>query len=454
MFYIILYTGIMFASVWLYERKKPITNDYFLVANRRISGIVGSMSVASSWIWAPALYVSTQVGYQWGYSGLIWFIVPNMLALMIFAPFANLVRRKLPDGFSYIQHLQGSKGYFREVQLSVHLIVQVIILAIQAGAGSELISAVSGVSYYLVLLIIIFGPLSYCLLSGLSSSVFTDAIQYVLILLPVILIIFAFPEWDKVTFSSFKPFNPLDSKVLLEFGIASSLTLLFSIFVDHQQWQRVFAARPESVCKTFIAAGFMHGAVTFGLGTLGIILFSIGFKTANPQLIGVEYVKLNMGQGFTALFIIMGLCGLCSTINSCYCAFSSLYSTEIRKNNAVLRNSREAMICLAFLALVIGALRIPLITIWLTIGIIRLSAFCPTLASVLIKNFSGRVGTAAIFCSVLLGMPLFIYGHLHNDSIARTTGMLVSLVVGFLICLMERWRSGSTITTNPSSRYC
>jgi Na+/proline symporter len=42
------------------------TRDGFLVANRNVNWILGGASIAASWIWAPALFVSVQMAYQKG----------------------------------------------------------------------------------------------------------------------------------------------------------------------------------------------------------------------------------------------------------------------------------------------------------------------------------------------------------------------------------------------------
>src|ERR1700733_8724785 len=110
MIYLIAYSLVCILIVFLAEAGRRQTPERFLVAERKIGGVFGAFAVAASWIWAPALFVSTQVGYKWGYSGLFWFVVPNVLALILFAPVANHVRRRLPNGFSYIQFISEKDG--------------------------------------------------------------------------------------------------------------------------------------------------------------------------------------------------------------------------------------------------------------------------------------------------------------------------------------------------------
>lgn len=58
------------------------TNKY-LVA-RGLNSASYAKSIASTWIWAPALFVSSQIAYQYGLSGFLMFLIPNVLTLLIF----------------------------------------------------------------------------------------------------------------------------------------------------------------------------------------------------------------------------------------------------------------------------------------------------------------------------------------------------------------------------------
>ena len=76
------------------------TKEGFLVAGRKVGWFIGSSSIAASWIWAPALFVSVQLAYQKGLAGIFWFTFPNIIALAIFAFLAPKIREKMPDGYT------------------------------------------------------------------------------------------------------------------------------------------------------------------------------------------------------------------------------------------------------------------------------------------------------------------------------------------------------------------
>src|SRR5215471_17421079 len=92
------------------------TKEGFLVAGRNVGWVLGGFSIAASWIWAPALFVSVQMAYQKGLPGIFWFTFPNILSLTIFAALAPRIRNRLPEGYTlpeYVRHKFQTKRVHR-----------------------------------------------------------------------------------------------------------------------------------------------------------------------------------------------------------------------------------------------------------------------------------------------------------------------------------------------------
>src|SRR6185436_5095789 len=91
-------------TTWIARRHRLDKVD-FLLASRKLGMLFAATSIASSWIWAPALFVAAQKAYEQGVAGLFWFIAPNFLALIVFAPFALRIRKRLPLGYTLPQYM-------------------------------------------------------------------------------------------------------------------------------------------------------------------------------------------------------------------------------------------------------------------------------------------------------------------------------------------------------------
>ena len=115
---LIVYALIMLGATLVFT-KKGNDSESFHVANRNIGTVQSAMSVAATWIWAPALFTSAEKAYTNGIAGLFWFLAPNILCLLLFIPFAKKIRTELPDGITlsgYMYH-KYRKGHVKNVYL-------------------------------------------------------------------------------------------------------------------------------------------------------------------------------------------------------------------------------------------------------------------------------------------------------------------------------------------------
>lgn len=94
-----IYAALMM-GVTLALSRKSATSENFHVADRKLGVIQSAMSIAATWIWAPALFTSAEKAYANGIPGLFWFLVPNVLCLLIFIPFSKRIREQMPDGIT------------------------------------------------------------------------------------------------------------------------------------------------------------------------------------------------------------------------------------------------------------------------------------------------------------------------------------------------------------------
>lgn len=66
-FLVVLLFGIaMILITWFFTKHYRMSTEDFLMAGRSVPWWRGAASIAASWIWAPALFISCQMAYQLG----------------------------------------------------------------------------------------------------------------------------------------------------------------------------------------------------------------------------------------------------------------------------------------------------------------------------------------------------------------------------------------------------
>lgn len=396
------YFAFVFLLTWVTTRSQRFTKEQFFVADRKVSMWQGAFSIAATWIWAPALFLAAQKAYLEGFPGLFWFTVPNVLCLIIFAYFAQAARQKLPKGYTLPGYMFARYGSDRVRTIyMVELIgLAVCAFAVQLLAGGQLISGLTGLSFFWVTILMAGVAFSYSVFSGIRASVVTDYAQMAIIFLAgFILVPWAITNsggmanvwagFAGVSGEYSSLFRGPGASVFYSFGIATTIGLLAGPFGDQSFWQRSFAIKQDVVKRAFIWGGLLFGIVPLTMSLLGFAAAGLQMPVNNPGMVNLEFVRSYLPAWGVVLFVYMVMCGLVSTLDSKFCAVSSLVGHDLREmrgsrgnDRIVLRDARLSMPVLAAVALVIANIPgMQILYLFMFYGVLRATTLLPTALS-------------------------------------------------------------------------
>ena len=242
------------------------------------------MSIAATWIWAPSLFVSAEKAYTNGLPGLFWFLVPNVLCLLIFVPFGKRMRTQAPEGITlsgYMQQRYHSKGVHGAYLFELSALA-VLSTAVQLLAGAKILAAVTGWPFCALTIVLAAIAFSYSQYSGIKASVLTDALQMVLMLACCALLVPWALSGDTGLSSLVTGlaghsgeytslFNEKGLEVLLAFGVPTAVGLIAAPFGDQCFWQRAFSIREDKIGRAFQLGALFFAVVPLSMGVLGFI---------------------------------------------------------------------------------------------------------------------------------------------------------------------------------------
>lgn len=458
------YTVVVSAFVWFFSRGFSFDKLHFLVANREIEKVPAAFSIAAAWIWAPALFVSSEKAYTQGWVGLFWFLIPNMACLMLFSFFAERIRQLFPDGFTLSGYM--CQRHSKRVQ-NVYLValagLATCSFAVQLLAGGKIISAVSGLPYFLVTVLLALIPIGYSLYSGLKASILSDFFQMMVILVIGGTIV----TWAVSASGGFEMvWKGLNGKtgtytdlfsgdglnVFFTFGIPVTIGLLSGPFGDQSFWQRAFAIKRSAVQPAFIIAAFVFGIVPLTLSVFGFLAAGMEMKVIDTSQVNMEVV-MNLLPGWVVVpFLYLLLSGLVSTLDSNLSAIASLAGHDMlaRKKvvgdysrREVMQYSKGSMVVLVLGGIAIA--NIPGLTIlylFLFYGTLRASTLLPTIITLLKKQVSEAGMFWGILISLSIGLPIFAYGNLYKITLAIIGGSLFTVLAsGVTVLLLSAYEN-------------
>lgn len=444
MLVLIVYAAIIIGATILFTKK---TNDVerFNVADRNVGAVLGALSIAANWVWAPSLFVSAERAYGTGIPGMFWFLVPNVLCLIIFIPFAKRVRSQVPNGITLSDYM--GKWYNSAKVQGIYQFqlgsLAVMSASVQLLAGSKMVSIMTGLPFFWVSVILATIAFTYAQFSGIKASITADVAKIAVVLGGLALLL---PMTMRSSGGISTLINGLGGRtgeytalfsgkgidVLLAFGLPTAIGLMSGPFGDQSFWQRSFSIRERSIGRAFFFGALIFGLVPICMGSIGFLAAGAGFNAADTGVVNLEYITALLPEWVLIPFLFMVIAGLLSVVGSNLCATASLMSD--RPQLGAVHNARIGMAALLIMAVAIA--NIPGLTVthlFLFYGTLRASTLLPTILTISGKRLCARGVFLGILASLLIGLPIFAYGSLANLSIYKTIGSLTTVLLSGIV---------------------
>lgn len=443
--------ALLMIGVTLIFTRRATSAESFHVADRRIGATVAAMSIAATWIWAPSLFTSSEMAYTRGVPGMFWFLVPNVLCLIIFIPFAKKIRRQYPDGITLTGYMAERyrspkvKGVY-SFQLGA---LAVLSTAVQLLAGGKTLALLTGLPFWSMTLALAAIAYSYSRFSGIKASVATDVVQLGIILLGGALLVAlglrltSGLETVRAGLGSISgEYTSLTSasgvEVLLSFGLPTAVGLISGPFGDQCFWQRAFSIREDRIGRSFFAAALLFAIVPIAMGTIGFLAAGTGFQAADTGMVNFEFVMSLLPAWVLVPFLFMVISGLLSTVDSNLCAAASLTTDWMTSEGADnIRVSRRVMLALLLVSILIA--NIPGLTVthlFLFYGTLRASTLLPTVMTLLGKKLSAGGVFAGVLTALCVGLPIFAYGNIAGIPALKTAGSLTTVLSSGIVAVI------------------
>ncbi len=325
---LLTYALVMLGATVLMTKKEGNV-ERFCVGDRNVGWGVSALSIAATWIWAPALFTSTENAYTKGFAGLFWFLVPNVLCLILFIPFAKKIRGEMPEGITlsgYMHDKYRSKGV-KSVYLFQLGALSVLSTGVQLLAGSKLLSLLTGIPFWCMTVIMAIIAYSYSQFSGIKASILTDAIQMVFMLAAsVCFMVFGIRDGGGmenllnglggIGADGAALFSARGLEIFLGFGLPTTVGLISGPFGDQCFWQRAFCVKKDRIGRAFLVGALLFGIVPLAMGILGFIGAGMGYVVVDAGVVNFELISTLFPAWAVVPFLFMIISGLLSTIDN------------------------------------------------------------------------------------------------------------------------------------------
>jgi SSS family solute:Na+ symporter len=383
----------------------------YMIMGRKLTLPLFIMTLVSSWY--GGIIGVTSIAYENGIynfitQGLFWYI-----SYIVFALFM-VDRIIVPDVITLPEFIGKKIGPKSEKLSGILNFISLMPIVYIISLG-VLLNLLTGLDYFYSIVIGTLFVISYSAFGGFKSVVTTDAIQFFIMILAVLLVVaFSFFEYG---LSPLK-YNLPDSHYSIT-GNQSLLKLLawgvvaLSTLVDPTFYQRCFAINNKKLAKKGILISTFIWFCFDICTTLGGLYARAIMPDLDSNQAYLIYALNTLPVGFKGIF----LAGIFSTIISTMDSFLFLGSTSLSYDvfnikNKQLKYHRVTLILIGFICILLSWKLNNIENIWLFLGSISASCILLPLAFQLILNI--KISDNEFFAAALAGFISIVIWEILN----------------------------------------
>ncbi len=429
---LIVFISVIFLIVGIVYSKKYQGINNYLVANRSVGTFSLTTSFVASALGAWILFGPASAATWGGIGAVIGYALGTAFPLFILVYLGKKFRKSYPKGKTLIEVIRlrfGSKLF--KLILFLSIFYMTIFLIAEVTAVSILVNYISGTDLWITALIVIVSSLIYTLYGGLRASIFTDNIQFIVLILLLLigfsyLISFNSNDFNFEFIKINKP-NLLSTNYLpnftagLTFFIAVAATNLF-----HQgNWQRVYAAKSNDVLKKSLIFSFIIIIpIVFLMGFSGLIAISQN-SSINPDL---AFFSLLLKEQTILLSIIILVLAISLTISSIDTLINAISSLIVVDGNKVvkfkgnyLNLSKQIIILLSLITFFLASQGLSILYLFLLADLLC----CAAVLTIFYSFYSNSLNEKNSYISIIIGL---IAGILFFPSPDFSKSILIGII--------------------------
>lgn len=418
---VLLVTVAVFTLLGLIQASRStITLEDFMVSRNRFGSGMALATIVASAMGAWILFSPPEVGATSGVAGIFGYCIGQATPAAIFAFMGTRIRFLMPQGHSlneYVLYRFGNAMYL--LTLGIMVFYMFVYLAAELTAIAKALELMAGVPLGVTALLVITGVFIYTTVGGLGATIFTDAIQFAVIV-PLLLLSFgiavvALGGWG----AAIAPVTQTAPELLtlsngpgIKFGATLVIAVVAAEMFNQTNWQRIYACRSNQVVRqSFLGSFLLILPLLFISGLLGILAMHFGFNDDRAFFSLIQALSLPAWVGITVLVLVLAL--VMSSLDSLLNGLASVFTTDIQRlfprlpSQGILRASRLLTVVIGIPAIAIAAQGYNVLYLFLLADLVCAGALFPVLFGLYSRRLTGTMALWSAVLGIAVGALFF-----------------------------------------------
>jgi len=352
---LIAYLAVIILIGIVSTRKAKTTKGFFL-ADRSLGWFALTATITATTVGGSATIVAGGRIYAQGLPAL-WYDIGGGLGLIILGLFiAHKVRK---TGLITLPDITGSlfDDKVRYASAILIIITEIAWISLLIQASSLILSVVLPIDFTLILIVITIGFIIYTLLGGQYAVVYTDIVQFFIMIIGICVIAAPILFWEALPniheLSSVSIAFPVNEEI----GFLAAGSIFFMMFMPHivgpDIYSKILSAKNEKIAKKgAILSGILKLSFAIAIGLIAISALILHPGLSNPYL-AIPTAVFGLSPILAGIILAGFLSVMISSADSCLLSAGTILSVDIvRKKNVNI--SRIGILFVGFGALILA----------------------------------------------------------------------------------------------------
>lgn len=404
----------------LQASRHTISLEDYMVSRNRIGTGGALATIVASAMGAWILFSPPEVGATSGIAGIVGYCIGQATPAAVFAFMGTRIRSLMPQGHSlneYVLHRFGHAMYL--LTLGIVVFYMFVYLAAELTAIAKAVELMAGVPLWLTAVLVITAVFIYTTVGGLETTIFTDAIQFVMIV-PLLLLSFgialvALGGWS----TAVTPVIEIAPDLLslgygpgIKFGATLVIAVIAAEMFNQANWQRIYACKTNQVVRrSFLSSFLIILPLVFIAGLLGILAMHFGFNDDRAFFSLVQTLNLPGWVSIAVLVLVLAL--VMSSLDTLLNGIASVFTTDLMrlfpamKSGGILRASRMLTVVVGLPAILIAARGYNVLYLFLLADLVCAGALFPVLFGLYSRRLTGTMACGSTVIGIAAGALFF-----------------------------------------------
>ncbi len=417
-----LATSSVFLSLGvLYVRRRRLSVEDYLVSRNSAGSTVATATLVASVIGAWILFSPAETATWAGMVALIGYGVGQAAPLVAFMVLGPRMRRLMPHGHSlteYVWHRYGRLPYL--FTLGVIVFYMFVFLSAELTGIASAVGLLSDTPLGVTAIIVGLLTVAYTAYGGIRASIFTDNIQFYLIL-PLLLVSFVAvvialdglgPAFDQVSEKAPQLLSMTHGPGI-EFGVTLIIAILAANMFHQGFWQRVYTCQDDKALRRgFAVAGLIVVPIIFLAGLFG--LMAVGRGTADTPSVALFSLVLDVMPAWAMIVVlVLAIVLVMSSMDTLLNGIASAVTSDLARyrphlpGHSLLRSSRVMTVLLIVPAIFIASKGYSVLYLFLIADLVCAAAVFPVFFGLYSRRFSGTAALVSSIAGLAVGTLFF-----------------------------------------------